>query len=90
MDVIGEYIILSDPDKVSGTYTDGELILQVRSGFEGDMITKSDVLQTIRTFAARFAGKPVAVRSEEKKTDTSELKEDKLRALEKFDNVTFR
>ena len=87
---IGEYIVLSDPDKVCGIYHDGELVLQVLSGFEGDMITKSDVIQKIRSFASRLAGTPVAVRFEEKKTGAGLLNEDKLKALEKFDNVTFR
>ena len=87
---IGEYIVLSDPEKVTGIWSAGELVLRVLPGFEGDMVKKSDVLQKIRTAASRIAGKPVAVLTEEKKTGASELNEDRLKALERFDNVTIR
>ena len=87
---IGEYIILCDPEKVSGEYADGELVLYVQPGFETGMVTRNDMLQKIRECAAGLAGKPVAVRTAEKKNSAAGLNEDKLRALEKFGNVTFR
>ena len=87
---IGEYVILCDPEKVSGEYSDGELVLYVQPGFETGLVTRSDMLQKIRECAADLAGRPVAVRAAEKKNSAAELNEDKLRALEKFGNVTFR
>lgn len=86
----GHYIVLSDPEKVSGQYTDGELLLYVQPGFETDMVTQPDTINKIRQCAARLAGKPVVVRTDAKKGEDSVLREDKLNALEKFGNVTFR
>ena len=86
----GHYIVLSDPSLVSGTYADGELILYVQPGFETDMVTQPDTINKIRQCAARLAGGPVVVRTEAKRIDVGSIKEDKLSALEKFGNVTFR
>ena len=65
-------------------------MLYVQPGFETGLVTRSDMLQKIRECAADLAGRPVAVRAAEKKNSAAELNEDKLRALEKFGNVTFR
>ncbi len=86
----GHYIVLSDPEKVSGTYADGELVLEVQPGFETDMVTQPDTINKIRQCASRRAGQPVIVRTEAKKSPAAPLNEDKLSALEQFGNVTFR
>ena len=86
----GHYIVLSDPALVSGSFSDGELVLQVQPGFETDMVTQPDTINKIRQCAARLAGQPVVVRTEAKTNGSGTLNEDKLSALEKFGNVTFR
>ena len=86
----GHYIVLSDPELVSGSYAGGELVLTVQPGFETAMVTQPDTINKIRQCAVRLTGGPVAVRTEEKKAAPAALNEDKLRALERFDNVTIR
>ena len=55
-----------------------------------DLSLVPDTINKIRQCAARLAGQPVVVRTEAKTNGSGTLNEDKLSALEKFGNVTFR
>ncbi len=84
-----EHIILSDPAVVTGISVGAELVLQVTPGFEAGLVTRPDVINRIRQSAARIAGHPIQVRTEDKPAK-QEIKIDKLDQLGQFSNVTIR
>gem|GEM_PF-4172218 len=84
-----EHIILSDPAVVTGISVGAELVLQVTPGFEAGLVTRPDVINRIRQSAARIAGRPIQVRTEDKPAK-QEIKNDKLDQLGQFSNVTIR
>ena len=80
---VGTHMLFTDDFAVTGQWENGELCIEVMPGFYMNMLNKSEVLDAVRS----VCGAPVRIRE---LRSPAEIREDKLNALSKFDNVTFQ
>ena len=80
---VGTHMLFTDDFAVNGKWENGELCIEVMPGFYMNMLNKPDVLEAVR----QVCGAPVHIRE---LRSPAEIREDKLNALSKFDNVTFQ
>ena len=79
---VGTHMLFTDDFAVSGHWESGELVMEVMPGFYMNMLNKSDVLDAVKAVCAA----PVRIRE---LRSPAEMREDKLNALSRFDNVVF-
>ena len=79
---VGTHMLFTDDFAVSGHWENGELIMEVMPGFYMDMLNKLDVLDAVKAVCSA----PVRIRE---LRSPAEMREDKLNALSRFDNVVF-
>ncbi len=80
---VGTRMLFSDDFAVSGHWEGDELIMEVMPGFYMNMLNRPEVLEAL----SRACGAPVRCRE---LRSPAEIRQEKLDALRKFDNVTFR
>lgn len=85
-----DFIQLSDPTRVEGEITEGVITILAKSPF--DLNTLKDnkkLLDAVKSAAESLLGNPVRVVVTDSQK-TAARREDKLDALSKFDNITFK
>ncbi len=80
---VGTHMLFTDDFAVSGSWENGELIIEVMPGFYMNMLNKSDVIEAVQAVCG------AAVHFRELRSP-AEIREDKLNALSRFDNVIFQ
>ena len=79
---VGTHMLFTDDFAVSGHWEDGELLIEAMPGFYMNMLNKPDVLDAVKAVCLA----PVRIRE---LRSPAEMREDKLNALSRFDNVVF-
>ena len=80
---VGIHMLFTDDFAVNGKWENGELIIEAMPGFYMNMLNRSDVLEAVQEVCCA----PVHIRE---LRSPAQIREDKLNALSKFDNVTFQ